>query len=383
MRTRTNEFGIFPRRSRKTVYFYYWVYDKEGTRKYRSTGKQDYNDALKYCRNLQIKGQLHIGTSYSFNAYTKDFFIYGICPYISYRLLRGYSYGKSWAKRQRSLLLKIIQPYFNDIDIRTISSKKLDELMLKLRYKNTGAKTLNHVLTAIKAIFGYAKNTGIILENPADGIKPFKVATREKGIFTREELFSLFAASHNQSEIWISKMQFLINSIAATTGLRLGEILALRSDCITETSINVEYSWNRFEGLKCTKTGKIRVVPISIELGNILCNYISENKVTGYIFSVNGKNPIDHKVVYKHFWYALSKIGINKESRKNRNISFHSYRHTFNTLLLEAGVHPETIRLITGHSANMTARYSHIQLNNMPEIMNKVSFLNKQELLTN
>jgi hypothetical protein len=71
MRSRTGEFGIFPGRSRKTVFYYYWIYDKEGNRKYRSTGKQDYNEALKYCRSLQIKGQLHIGTSYSFDAYTK------------------------------------------------------------------------------------------------------------------------------------------------------------------------------------------------------------------------------------------------------------------------------------------------------------------------
>lgn len=221
MRSRNGEYGIFPRRSRKTVYFYYWVYDKDGNRKYRSTGKQDYNEALKYCRSLQIKGQLYIDTSYSFDAYTKDFFIYGVCPYISYRLLRGYSYGKSWAKRQRSLLENTIQPYFIDTDIRTISSKKIDEFMLKLRQENTGTKTLNHVLTAIKAIFGYAKKTGVIEENPAEGIKPFKVAIREKGIFTREELFSLFAASHIQSDIWKNLMHFLVNSIAATTGLRL------------------------------------------------------------------------------------------------------------------------------------------------------------------
>jgi len=377
MRLRTGEFGIFPRRSRKTVYFYYWVYDKEGNRKYRSTGKQNYNEALKYCRSLQIRGQLFKATSYSFDAYTRDFFIYETCPYISYRLLRGYSYGKSWAKRQRSLLENIIMPYYKDIDIRNITSKMVDEFLLKLRQKNTGAKTLNHVLTAIKAIFGYGKKTGTIEENPAEGIKPFKVRTREKGIFTKEELFSLFATSHKLSEIWKNPIHFLVNSIAATTGLRLGEILALRPEYITETSIKVEHSWNRCEGLKGTKTGKKRVVPISIQLGKILCNYIRENKVTGYVFSVNGKNPIDHKVVYKYFWYALSKIGITKEIRINRNISFHSYRHTFNTFLLEAGVPPETIRLITGHSTNMTARYSHIQLNNMPGVIENIFTLSE------
>jgi integrase len=69
--------------------------------------------------------------------------------------------------------------------------------------------------------------------------------------------------------------------------------------------------------------------------------------------------------VYKQFYKALEKIGISNELRKEKNITFHSYRHLFNTFLLEAGIAPETVRLFTGHSAGMTARYSHIQLTNM------------------
>jgi hypothetical protein len=42
-------------------------------------------------------------------------------------------------------------------------------------------------------------------------------------------------------------------------------------------------------------------------------------------------------------------------------------------LLLEAGVHPETVRLITGHSVRMTAHYAHVQLGNMPEILEKIT----------
>jgi integrase len=145
-----------------------------------------------------------------------------------------------------------------------------------------------------------------------------------------------------------------------------------------EDSIIIEHSWNCLEGLKGTKSGKTRVVPISFNLAKALNNYISINNVCGYIFSSNnGKTPINHKVVYKHFWNALFKIGISTKLRKTRNISFHSYRHTFNTMLLEEGLNPETIRLLTGHSTqNMTARYSHVKLNNMPEIISKLPMVN-------
>jgi integrase len=381
MRTRTGDFGIFPRRSRKTVYFYYWIYDLDGKRKYRSTGKQTYNEALRYCRNLQIKGMLFQATSYSFTSFTENFFIYEKCPYISSRLLRGFSYGRTWADRQRKLLKKIIAPYFKDIDIRTISLKQIDDFVVQLRFANRGAKTINHILTTIKAIFGYAVKIGILEINPAANIKPFNAAAKEKGVFTREELSRLFN-NQEPSEIWKEPMHFLLNYLAIITGLRLGEILALRPENIMESTINIIHSWNRLDGLKCTKTGKIRSVPVSYDFVLSLKDFILSHNVTGFIFSANsGKTPIDHKIVYKHFWHALSNIGISQELRKTRNISFHSYRHTFNTMLLEAGVHPETIRLITGHSINMTARYSHAQLNNMQEVIKKIPVINQSSLI--
>jgi hypothetical protein len=188
VRSKNGEFGIFPRRSRKTVIYYYWIYDNAGKRKYRSTGKQEYNEALKYCRSLQIRGQLYQGTSYSFVTYTKDFFVFESCPYISNRLLRGYTYGKTWAKRQRSILVNIIQPHFTDTDIRYITSKMIDDFILQLRKAKTGAKTLNHILTTVKAVFGYAEKTGLLETNPAEGIKPFKIISKEKGIFSKKEL---------------------------------------------------------------------------------------------------------------------------------------------------------------------------------------------------
>jgi integrase len=373
MRTKNGEFGLFPKHSRNNVY-YYWIYDTDGRRKYRSTSKKTYDEALKYCRALQIKGQLYKATSFIFEDFTRDFFIYDKCPYIRNRLLRGFSYGRTWAKKQRSLLENSILPHFGSMDFRTISSPILDTFILKLRQSNKGTKTINHTLTTLKTIFGYAEQTGMIDTNPAEGIKPFNAATKEKGILTRAELAKLFA-SPEQSGIWDNPMHFLLNYLAATTGLRLGEILALRPEAINETILNVRYSWNRLEGLKCTKTGKIRAVPIVPELGIILQKYIQDGNITGFIFSANGgKSPIDHKAVYKHFWSALSKIGINQTERQTRNISFHSYRHSFNTMLLEAGVHPETVRLITGHSARMTAHYAHIQLNNMPDILEKITF---------
>lgn len=356
-------FGVYPRRlkSGKTV-FYYWAYASSGKRIYKTTGVDSYEKAIRYCRDLLKFGKLVNEKRYTFSCYTSDFFLYDICPYIRTRLLHGKSYTKSWAMAQRNLLLSRIFPEFGDFDIREIYEDRIESWLYKLKQEGVGTKTLNHLITILRIIFGYALKSRDIDENPMEHIELFALKSAEKGILSREELKRLFI--DESASLWDSKMHYTLNLTAAITGMRLGELLALRFNMIQPSYITVAYSWNTLDKLKCTKNGKVRKIPIPDMLYRLLC-FLGENKEsTDFVFS-SGKKPIDHKTVYKYFYRALEKIGLSKTIREEKNITFHSFRHGFNTMLLESGIAPETVRLLTGHSAGMTARYSHVQLANM------------------
>jgi integrase len=300
--------------------------------------------------------------AYAFYQYTEKFFVYEDCPYIKARLLHGKTYTKGWAQAQRNLLLSRIIPEFGNMDIREIFESKIDEWLLKLKQDGTGTKTLNHLITVLRIIFGYALKSHDIEENPMTAIELFSVKSAEKGILSREELIRLF--SDDADRIWRSKMHLALNLTAAMTGMRLGEILALKYEMVQPYFITVAYSWSDTDQLKCPKTGKTRRIPISENLYRLLHSLNDGREASDFIFS-HGSKPIGHKSVYKQFYQALGNIGINHLHRKEKNITFHSYRHLFNTMLLESGLAPETIRLLTGHSAGMTARYSHVQLTNI------------------
>jgi integrase len=355
--------GVYPRRlkSGKTI-FYYWAYTGKDRKIYRSTGADTFEKAVLFCRNLLKMGKLTATKEYIFSEYTKDFFVYDSCPYIKTRLLRGKSYTKGWAKAQRNLLAAKIIPEYGGLDIREICHNQIETWLLKLKKEGTGAKTLNHLITILRIIFGYAVKSQVIDENPMDYIELFALNTREKGILSRGELKLLF--SDVSGGIWRSKMHFTLNLTAAMTGMRLGELLGLKYENVLLFYINVIYSWSDTDQLKCPKTGKTRKIPIPENLCRLLHSLNNNRKPSDFIFS-HGDKPIDHKTVYKQFYYALDKIGINSQIRKNKNVTWHSYRHLYNTLLLESGIAPETVRLFTGHSAGMTARYSHIQLTNL------------------
>jgi integrase len=358
------------------------VYDDNGKRCFHSTGKRNRDEAVKFCRNLQLQGKLHSRTALSFIAYTKDFFIYEKCPYIKHRLTRGNTYSRSWAKRQKKLLDTEITPHFNTWDISAITFKNIDEFIMALKNKDYSNKKINHIITTLKNIFSFAETEGLIQSNPCKGLKPFRVTSPEKGVLTKEELRELFS-DEKRSLIWPNTMHYIFNYLAASTGLRLGELLALKPLDLSNDKLFITHSFNPDDGLKTTKNGKSRLIPLNKKLLTLLKEYCQIKPPDEYIFSSckNGLKPVGHKIVYKHFKRALENIGINEEERKQKNITFQSYRHGFNSMLLQAGTPPETVRLLTGHSGpSMTAHYAHLQLPDLFE--EKINCFEKNQVTT-
>ena len=88
-----------------------------------------------------------------------------------------------------------------------------------------------------------------------------------------------------------------------------------------------------------------------------------------FVFSNNDvKKPLARFKIYEQFSKALANIGITEEERKNRHISFHSWRHTFASRLANANLPEVYIRRLTGHSSKQILdTYSHIQMEKLKE----------------
>lgn len=164
--------------------------------------------------------------------------------------------------------------------------------------------------------------------------------------------------------------------IAVYTGMRLGEIMALKwSDLNTKTNFfSVQRSKSDVKGQFITspKTGKGRKVQIGKELlrdlrkhkriqneykrelGNI---YEDNNWIIGGLFG-RGYN--------KHHYSSRKFQGLLKQAKIIRHIRFHDLRHTHATVLLLAGINPKIVQERLGHaSIDMTLdTYSHLTLAN-------------------
>jgi integrase len=137
--------------------------------------------------------------------------------------------------------------------------------------------------------------------------------------------------------------------VAVLTGLRIGEILALRWKRIDQVAGTLEvaenYSSGEF-GPPKTKSSR-RVIPISSALACVLENQRARvNSATpeDLVFQTAKGTPLSDKNLYnRELAPECDKIG-------QPRISWHSFRHTHATLLHASGEPLKTAQALLGHS---------------------------------
>ncbi len=208
------------------------------------------------------------------------------------------------------------------------------------RSKTFANQSCNHLLSNLRTILAEALRKGHIQSNPAEAVKPLSKDAKTRGILTAEEVKELLG-KEGRTKYWSSTLLYVLNLVAATTGMRMGELQALTwEDLCPQTApdrIIVRHSWDRRFGVKSTKSGKERVVPLPLVLVQLLQELNQGKSATGFIFQNTTKTaPIHENFLLGGFYEALTKLGITEADRVARNITFHGWRHFFNTLLRRA-----------------------------------------------
>lgn len=165
------------------------------------------------------------------------------------------------------------------------------------------------------------------------------------------------------------------------TGLRVGELLALRWDDIdfqkkllyvnsTCYDGKTENGFGRIIGEPKTESSK-RIVPIPKQL-IVMLKQLKRKDNCEYVISMKGK-PLSVRSYQNSFTLLLKQIKIEYRG-------FHSLRHTFATRAIECGMDVKTLSEILGHkSATVTLnRYAHSLMEHKTDMMNKLGKLYTQ-----
>jgi integrase len=221
------------------------------------------------------------------------------------------------------------------------------DLISVLEEKDLAPKTIRNVIATLSALFNFAKapQRHWAASNPCEGVELPAVPERtEIRFLTLEELDA--AIAHVPKGIYQAIDRAMILT-AAMTGLRKGELVALRWRDIdwTAARIRVRQNYVRREFGTPKSKRSTRSVPMADEVGGELERLFKASDHQGdddLVFTLTGE-PLPKANITRRFRKALKLAGLDDSHR------FHDLRHTFGTRMAAAGVPVRTLQEWMGH----------------------------------
>jgi integrase len=363
-------FTLYKRKLATKVVFYYVAYDDQGKRRKFSTGCTTKSQALAYTMELYKTNSLipvkkEPVVLLTFGVYAKGWWTPD-CDYVKAEALRGRKLTAQYINTNKRSMEKHILPTFRSSLLTEITSAKIEAWQRYLiERKKLSTKYANNILSIFSVILDEARREGHIKANPAREVRAFANNSKQRGILSFEEARDLLT----NLSYWDNPIAYTASLLAACTGMRVGEIRALRPCDLRDGYIHVEHSVDLQGALKGTKTGDNRDLPLPQSLMDALRTLADHAGKEGRIFSVAGV-PMSTDAIRDSFYRAMAVKGITEEERRERNITFHSWRHFLNSQLLANGINESKTRKIIGHStAEMTKRYAHFLVNDFADVL--------------
>jgi integrase len=168
-------------------------------------------------------------------------------------------------------------------------------------------------------------------------------------VFSPEEVWALVRAAGGE-------LDGTLYLTAAFTGLRMGELLALRWRDVDFAGSTVRVRASFYNGnLSTPKSGKVRAVPLAPDVATALAqlgrreNWVGDDDL---VFAGEGGDHLDASALRRRYKTALAAASL-------RRLRFHDLRHTFGTRMI-AKADIRRVQEWMGHAdIQTTMRYLH------------------------
>ncbi|MDG1917492.1 MAG: site-specific tyrosine recombinase XerD [Flavobacteriales bacterium] len=273
---------------------------------------------------------------------------------------------RSYLMLERSLSENSVESYIRDVNklvdylemnetklsVKKISTKDLTSFIRWIAEIGMSASTQARILSGVKAFFKYLILEDIIKNDPSHLIEGPKKGLKLPDTLSTEEIDTIVNAidlSHPQGQ----RNKAIIETLYGC-GLRVSELINLKLS-----------NWYKNDGfIKVTGKGdKERLIPMGKVTANVLTIYINEIRCHQSI-EIGHEDFIFLSKRGKHL-SRVSIFNIVKElavkAQIKKNISPHTFRHSFATELIERGANLRAVQEMLGHeSITTTQLYTHI-----------------------
>lgn len=278
-----------------------------------------------------------------------------------YLVLNEEILAKSTMKRYKSCIKKINEE-LGTYKVQQLEPYMIEDYFKLLRQDKLKSSTIAKHKTVLHQVFSYAIEMQLIVHSPVPKIK---VKNKDKALHETWSSTQLneFLMHIKGEPIYIPVL------IAGTTGMRLGEVVALKWKDINlaKGTITIKKSMDIDNTLKAPKNNASRrpvhlmksvIRELEAHKFNQKKNKIKLGKdyqTSDFVCTLKNGKPMNTNYVTKTFPRKVIQHNFSP-------IRFHDLRHTFATISLSDGIHPKVIQEILGHSSIRTTldTYSHV-----------------------
>ena len=272
--------------------------------------------------------------------------------YVQYLCLER-SYSKNTLDAYRRDLQKLLVFYAdNHIDYRTVTLEQLDQFAGQLREEGIQARSVARILSGVRSFYRFLTLEKEVEQDPTELLESPQIGKHLPEVLSVEEIDSII------NVIDVSKPEGIrdraIIEVLYGCGLRISELCNLRI-----SQLYLEDKYIRVKG----KGSKERLVPIE----GVAIDRVREWLVTRMGYKVKPSEE-DYVFVSLTRGSRLSRISLfiyikdyAERAGIKKNISPHTFRHSFATHLLEGGANLRAIQMMLGHEdISTTEIYMHI-----------------------
>lgn len=206
-------------------------------------------------------------------------------------------------------------------------------------------RTMRDRLSLMRSCFRWGLDKGLVEANTYAAIKPKKTASTRIKPFSASEILAILDGFDSLAPNYSPFVRFLFLSgcrISEAIGLRWQDIDFDRLEVTIAESLSKDPCGNGYKRVrKETKTGSIRVLPMSVQLKATL--EVNRSEASELVFTTPNGYTIDADNWRSRYWKPILKSA-NVPYRK-----IHNTRHTMISYALDQGIAPTGVAYLAGH----------------------------------
>jgi len=257
--------------------------------------------------------------------------------------------------RDLKKLIVFLEEYYASIELKDISEEILSEFTQNIAKQKVAPRTQARIISGIKSFFTYLLLEDVVEYSPADQLEAPKIGESLPTVLSVDEIEALIAAI-DLSRPAGHRDRAILETLYGC-GLRVSELINIKIE-----DLYLDQGFIRVIG----KGDRERLVPIGSKAIKEIEFYFESfrnhiniaPKSASFLFLNQRGKSLSRVAIFNLIKSLSEKIDLRK------NISPHTFRHSFATHLVEGGADIRAVQEMLGHeSITTTEIYAHIDKN--------------------